>query len=206
VRAVWATPLDSVIAPYELQLGRPGSVGLEELVAQAAEFGVGQEPLHEARRGAAVPINLATGPWRCFTAFMGSQDRQRDQPVDARDAHAEPRGTDLEGREADLERREAVVGEREAVQAERMDAAQAILAAAEVRDVVSDDRDTAAEKRESDLDRAEMLDPTSEYGAHWPERRHAHLDRVHAQGDRRASRQDLNTVTEGDVEPDTDRT
>ena len=37
-------------------------------------------------------------------------------------------------------------------------------------------------------------------------RRHAHLDRTHAQGDRAASRDDRNALTEGDVEADTNTT
>jgi hypothetical protein len=93
-----------------------------------------------------------------------------------------------------------------------MNTAHAILAAADGRDTVSNARDIAAEKRDTDSDRAEMLDSTSDYGAHWPERRHAHLDRAHAKGDRTASRDDRNALAGGDVDhgtdtdPDTDST
>lgn len=45
-----------------------------------------------------------------------------------------------------------------------------------------------------------MLDPESKYGAHWPERRNAGLDRGHAKDDRTASHDDRIALTEGDVE------
>src|SRR5947209_6525066 len=123
------------------------------------------EPRHRVHVGGSLPC-------------MGSQDNQPDELADAR-AYSEPRRADLERREADLGRREADLGRREADHAERMNAAGAILAAADERDATADSRDAAAEKRENDLDRAEMLDPKSDYGAHWPERRHAALDRKH---------------------------
>jgi hypothetical protein len=86
------------------------------------------------------------------------------------------------------------------------DAVREIGAAADKRDAASDDRDVAAGKRENDLDRAEMLDPESKYGTHWPERRNAGLDRGHAKDDRTASHDDRIALTEGDVEHDTDGT
>ena len=98
------------------------------------------------------------------------------------------------------------MAEREAAQAERMNVAETTLAAADERDAVSDTRDAAAEKRGNDADLAKMMDPKSEYGAHWPERRHAAADRRHAKGDRTASRDDRLTMTEGDEEHDTDMT
>jgi hypothetical protein len=161
----------------------------------------------EARRGAAV----RTRAW--FTPLMGSEDRWRDQLANAREAHPEPREADLERRETTVEAREIVVEAREivveardAAHAERKDAAREIGAAADKRDAAADDRDAAAGKRENDLDRAEMLDPESEYGAHWPERRNAGLDRGHAKDDRTASHDDRIALTDGDVEHDTDRT
>ena len=148
-----------------------------------------------------------------FTPFMGSEDRWRDQLANTREAHPEPREADLERRETAVEAREIVVEAREivveardAAHAERIDAAREIGAAADKRDAASDDRDLAAGKRENDLDRAEMLDPESKYGAHWPERRNAGLDRGHAKDDRTASHDDRIALTEGDVEHDTDRT
>jgi hypothetical protein len=86
------------------------------------------------------------------------------------------------------------------------DAVREIGAAADKRDAASDDRDVAAGKRENDLDRAEMLDPESKYGAHWPERRNAGLDRGHAKDDRTASHDDRIALIDGAVERDTDRT
>jgi hypothetical protein len=41
-----------------------------------------------------------------------------------------------------------------------------------------------------------MLDRESEYGSHWPERRHAAGDRAHAKDDRSASRDDRIALTE----------
>lgn len=73
-------------------------------------------------------------------------------------------------------------------------------------DPPADARDAHPEPRENELDRAEMTNPRSEYGAHWPERRRAGLDRGRAKDDRQASRDDRIALTEGDVEPDTDRT
>lgn len=61
-------------------------------------------------------------------------------------------------------------------------------------------------KRENLVDRAEMMDPNSDYGAHWPERRNAGLDRGHAKDDRRASRGDRVALTEGGDEEESDRT
>lgn len=138
--------------------------------------------------------------------FVGSEDRWRDQVAKTREAHPEPREADLERREAAVEAREIVVEAREAAHAERIDAAREIRAAADKRDAASDDRDVAAGKRENDLDRAEMLDLESKYGAHWPERRNAGLDRGHAKDDRTASHDDRIALTEGDVEDHTDGT
>jgi uncharacterized protein (DUF3084 family) len=143
---------------------------------------------------------------------MSSNDRQRNQLLDAgqpqselREADLEPREAELERREAELERREAAVEAREAAHAELVNTAQTVLDAANERDTVSDARQAEAEKRESDLDRSELMDPTSDYGADWPERRNAHLDRAHAYGDRVASHHDRIALTKGDQEPDTDR-
>ena len=145
--------------------------------------------------------------------FMGSEDGWRDRLAKTREAHPEPRDADLERRETAVEARqivvearEIVVEAREAAHAERIDAAREIGAAADKRDAASDDRDVAAGKRENDLDRAEMLDPESKYGAHWPERRNAGLDRGHAKDDRTASHDDRIALTEGDVEHNTDGT
>lgn len=109
-------------------------------------------------------------------------------------------------REAELERREAEVSAREAAVAERTEAAQAILAAADVRDATSDARDAAADKRENDLDCAELLAPTDEYGygGDWPERRNAALDRGHAKDDRTASHDDRIALIEDDAGRGTD--
>jgi hypothetical protein len=87
-----------------------------------------------------------------------------------------------------------------------MDAAEGIRVAADKRDVVSGARDAAADKREQDLDRAEMLNSETRYGAHWPERRSAGLDRAHAKGDRAASHADRIAMTEGDNNHDTHET
>ena len=164
-------------------------------------------------RRCCVPANLAGGACWWFTLLMGSEDRSRDDPADAREAHSEPHEADLERREAAVAERETAVAERETAvaeretaQAERMNVAETTLAAADERDAVSDTRDAAAEKRGNDADLAEMLDPKSEYGAHWPERRHAAADRRHAKGDRTASRDDRLTMTEGDEEHDADMT
>lgn len=144
---------------------------------------------------------------------MGSEDRRLGQLADAREAHSEPGEADLERRETAVEARETVVEAREttveareAAQGERMDAAQGIRVAADKRDVVSGARDAAADKREHDLDRAEMLNLESGYGAHWPERRNAGIDRAHAKGDRMASHADRIAMTESDDEYDTDET
>ena len=157
-------------------------------------------------RRCSVPANLAGGACWWFTLLMGSEDRSRDEPADAREARSEPHVADLERREAAVAEREAAVAERETAQAERMNAAETTLAAADERDAVSDARDAAAEKRGNDADLAEMLDPKSEYGAHWPERRYAAGDRRHAKDDRTASRDDRLTMTEGDEEHDAEMT
>ncbi len=149
-----------------------------------------------------MPANLDGGACWWFTLLMSSEDRSRDDPADAREAHSEPHEADLERREAAVAEREAAVAERETAQAERMNVAETTLAAADERDAVSDTRDAAAEKRGNDADLAEMMDPQSEYGAHWPERRHAAADRRHAKDDRTASRDDRLTMTEGDEEHD----
>ena len=47
-----------------------------------------------------------------------------------------------------------------------------------------------------------MLDSESNYGAHWPERRSAGIDRAHAKDDRAASHADRIAMTEGDDEND----
>jgi uncharacterized protein (DUF3084 family) len=138
-----------------------------------------------------------------FTTPMGSEDEGRDQSANAREGHCELREADLERREAAVAAREAAVAARDAAHAERVDAARGIGAAADKRDDAAVARDAAAEKREDNLDRAEMLDPNSEYGAHWPERRNAGLDRGHAKEDRTASRGDRVALTENDVEHDT---
>ena len=153
-----------------------------------------------------VPANLAGGACWWFTLLMCSEDRSRDDPADAREAHFESHEADLERREAAVAERETAVAKREAALAERMNVAETTLAAADERDAVSDTRDAAAEKRGNDADLAEMLDPKSEYGAHWPERRAAAGDRRHAKDDRTASRDDRLTMTEGDEEHDTDMT
>ena len=57
-------------------------------------------------RRCSVPANLAGGACWWFTLLMGSEDRSRDEPADAREARSEPHV-------ADLERREAAVAERE---------------------------------------------------------------------------------------------
>ena len=137
---------------------------------------------------------------------MGLEDGRLGHLPGARDTHSEPGEADLERRETAVEAREIVVEARDAAHAERVDAVREIGAAADKRDAASDDRDVAAGKRENDLDRAEMLDPESKYGAHWPERRNAGLDRGHAKDDRTASHDDRIALTEGDVEHDTDGT
>lgn len=104
----------------------------------------------------------------------------------------------------DLERREARVSAREAALDERMEAAEAILAAADERDAISDARDVAADKREHDLDLAEFLSPKDKagYGGDWPERRNAALDRAHSKGDRTASHEDRDALTESPEDPE----
>lgn len=77
-----------------------------------------------------------------------------------------------------------------------MHAAEEIRDAAEERDAVSDARDVTADRREHDLDRADLLNPKNDYGAHWPERRNAGIDRVHAKDDRAASHADREALTE----------
>jgi hypothetical protein len=163
--------------------------------------------------------NLDGACW-WLTLLMSSVDRSRDDPADAREAHSEPHEAELERREAAVAEREAAVAEREAAvaereaavaeretaQAKRMNVAQTTLAAADERDAVSDTRDAAAEKRGNDADLAEMMDPKSEYGAHWPERRYAAGDRRHAKDDRTASRDDRHIMTEGDEEHDAEMT
>lgn len=99
-------------------------------------------------------------------------------------------------RDTELDRRAAALTIREAALAESMKTALAILAAAVHRDAISDGRDGAAEKRESDLDLLEFLGPEAKYGVHWPERRHAGLDRAHAKTDREASLADRVALTE----------
>jgi hypothetical protein len=95
---------------------------------------------------------------------------------------------------------------RDAAHADRIDAAREIVTAADMRDAASVARDVAAEERENDLDRAEMLNPDIQYGAHWPERRNAGLDRGHAKNDRTASHGDRLALTEDDIEHDTAQT
>ena len=157
--------------------------------------------------------NFAAGACWWFTLPMGSDDRGRDQLADARAVCSDPHEAGLERREAAVAAREAAVAAREAAvaaretaQAERMNAAETVLAAADERDAVSETRDAAAGKRSNDADLAEMLDSKSDYGASWPERRHAAGDRGHAKNDRTASRDDRITLTEGYEEHDTDRT
>ena len=160
----------------------------------------------------AVPrrTNVATGACSWFTAAMGTA-RSGGPTPDPPDAHAESREAELQRREAAVEARETAVEAREtaveardAAHADRKDAARGIGTAADERDVASGARDAAAERRENDLDRAEMLDTESEYGAHWPERRNASLDRGHAKDDRRASHEDRLALTENDAEQDPD--
>lgn len=106
-------------------------------------------------------------------------------------------------READLGRRETAVAAREAALADRMREAQAILDAADARDATADARDDAADSRESDLDRTQFLAPPDDrgYGADWPERRNAGLDREHAKQDRETSQDDRVALTkEADAE------
>lgn len=110
----------------------------------------------------------------------------------------------MHAREIAVQAREATVEARDAAHAERLDAAQQIGAAADTRDAASDDRDAAALKRENLLDRADMVNPDSAYGTHWPERRNAGLDRGHAKDDRTASHSDRVALTERD--DDSDRT
>ena len=121
------------------------------------------------------------------------------------DDHSDDRGAELARREAELARREADLEAREAALEARMASAQEILDAAEQRDSVSDARDDVADHRARDRDRTEMLDTTSDYGTRWPERREAHLDRMHAQGDRVASRHDREVLAGvEDAVPDAD--
>jgi hypothetical protein len=51
-----------------------------------------------------------------------------------------------------------------------------------------------------------MLDPATDYGAHWHERRDADRDRQDAKADRTASRNDRNALAGSDVDdgPDSD--
>ncbi len=117
-------------------------------------------------------------------------------------------GDERDGPRDDAQERARAARER-AVRARWESTARAILDAAEARDAVADARDAAAAKRENDLDRAELLDPTSDYGAHWTERRRAGLDRTHAERDRAAAREDLRRLTQGpggasDGQPDGD--
>ena len=76
------------------------------------------------------------------------------------------------------------------------------MAAADERDAVSDTRDAASEKRSNDADLAEMLDPKSEYGAHWPERRHAAA--TEAREGRPYGSRATDAMTEGPEDQDSD--
>jgi hypothetical protein len=137
---------------------------------------------------------------------MGSEDSSRDQSANARESDVEPREADLERRENAVAARETAVAARDAAHTERIDAAREIGAAADKRDAASGARDAAAEERENDLDRADMLDPEGKYGAHWPERRNAGLDRGHAKNDRTASHGDRVALTENDANQHTNDT
>jgi uncharacterized protein (DUF3084 family) len=128
---------------------------------------------------------------------MESGDEEVGSRLDDGDDRPEPREAELDDRETAVKARETTVAAREAAQRERMDAAQGIRDAAEKRDAVSGARDAAADKREHDLDQADLLNSTSDYGAHWPERRNAGIDRAHAKDDRSASHADRAALTEG---------
>lgn len=127
--------------------------------------------------------------------------RSEDGP---READLARRERVVEARETAVDARETSVDARDAAHAERRGAAREIGAAADRRDAASDDRDAAARERENILDRADLVDPTSDYVAHWPERRNAGLDRGHAKDDRTASHGDRVALTEGS-DDDTDR-
>jgi hypothetical protein len=127
-----------------------------------------------------------------------------EDDVEHREAAVAEREIAVADREADVADRETDVADRETAQAQRLTAAGSTLAAAAERDAVSDTRDALAEKRSNDADLVEMLDPSSEYGAYWPERRHAAGDRRHAKDDRTASRDDRLSMTEGPEEQHTD--
>lgn len=114
-----------------------------------------------------------------------------------RDGHLDDaRETVLNAREAELDQREATVTAREDALAQRMESAHTILAAADERDAVSDSRDIGGDTREQVIDRAHLLASGQPYGDDLPLRRGAALDREHAKGDRRASRDDRVALTE----------
>jgi uncharacterized protein (DUF3084 family) len=133
---------------------------------------------------------------------MASEEGTLGQPGEAHEVQAEPGEIERKRRESAVEARENAVEAREETQNERMETAQGIRAAADERDVAAGARDAAADKREHDLDRAEMLTSGSNYGAHWPERRNAGIDRAHAKDDRTASHADRIAMTETDDEHD----
>ena len=105
---------------------------------------------------------------------------------------------------SDPQEDESAAEARESARVIRRNTARAILAAAEERDAVARARDEMAAQRENDLDRAELLDPTSDYGSHWKERRHAGMDRTYAEQDRVASREDLLRLMQLDSDSDAD--
>lgn len=74
--------------------------------------------------------------------------------------------------------------------------AEARLATAQRHNAAADALDAAADQRERDLDLAQMLSTASDvdYGADWPARRHASLDREQARADRLSSRRDLTAL------------
>jgi uncharacterized protein (DUF3084 family) len=134
------------------------------------------------------------------------QSQPGEVDLERRESAVEARETVVEERETTVEARELTVEARETAQGARMQAAQGMRDAADKRDVVSGARDVAADKREHDLDQADMLNSEIDYGAHWPERRNAGIDRAHAKDDRTASHADRVAMTEGNDKHDCDET
>jgi hypothetical protein len=99
-------------------------------------------------------------------------------------------------RETDVARREQDVGSRERALALRLELARVLLAAAGDRDAAADALDALADQRERDLDLVHLLMPvdSESYGADWPARRLAALDRARAKADRSSAREDLIAV------------
>ncbi len=139
---------------------------------------------------------LLLEPWRLFEV-LGAPRSPRHVGLALEDQARARRQRELDRREADLARRERAL----AVVLHR---AQERLAAAVARDVAADELDAVAEQRERELDLGYLLSPAAAdtYGADWPARRQAALDRARAHEDRASARADLVAlVTDCDLGP-----